>query len=247
MAVKIIYALACILECIFVPLFLKYSWPEKCWKSFRLKMVCASLFIITGVCATIWAGNGITIYVKWILIGLVFGMLGDLFLHLITDKMAVFAIGLFSFLIGHIFYIKAFGDALKNYFPQANVFDFRVIIALVIALAIAAVYAIKSKMEFGIALVPVILYAVTILLMTITAFQLCGRLFFEGAPNDINTISTVGLGAILFLASDLTLALILFGNKEKAFNKNRPLKIFNIVTYFAGQVLLGTSILFVTA
>jgi hypothetical protein len=33
----------------------------------------------------------------------------------------------------------------------------------------------------------------------------------------------------------------MFGGQKK----NRPLKIFNIVTYFAGQMLLASSILFV--
>lgn len=247
MAAKIIFAIACILECVFVPLFLKYSWPEKCWKSFRLKMVCSALFIIAGVCCIFWAGNGLTVYAKWILIGLIFGMLGDLFLHLITDKMVVFGIGLFAFLIGHIFFIKAFGDALNYYFPQAKVFDWMAIIAVIIVFVGLAIYAVKAKMEFGIALVPVIMYALTILFMFATALQLCFRLFIEGASNDIGTIFSVGLGALLFVASDLTLALILFSNKEKKMKENRPIKIFNILTYFAAQILLGTSILYVVA
>lgn len=247
MAVKIIYALACVLECVFVPLFLKYSWPEKCWTSFKLKMVCSALFITTGVCCIFWAGNGMTEYAKWMLIGLIFGMLGDLFLHLITDKMVVFGVGLFSFLIGHIFFIKGFGDAIEYYFPQAKVFDWRAIIAVILVFAALVVYAIKAKMEFGIALVPVIMYAITILFMFATALQLCFRLYIEGYANDIGTICTVGLGALLFVASDLTLALILFSNKEKKMKENRPIKIFNILTYFAGQILLGTSILYVVA
>ena len=247
MAVKIIYAIACVLECVFVPLFLKYSWPEKCWTSFKLKMVCSALFITTGICSVIWAGNGMTQYAKWMIIGLVLGMLGDLFLHLITNKMVVFGLGLFSFLIGHIFFIKGFGDALENYFPQAKVFDWRAILGVILVFAVLVVYAVKAKMVFGVALVPVIMYAFTILFMFATALQLCSRLFIEGFSNDIGTIFTVGLGALLFVASDLTLALILFSNPAKKMKENRPIKIFNIVTYFAGQVLLGTSILYLVA
>lgn len=240
MLVKIIYALAVALEFVFVPLFLKYSWPKKCWKSFRLKMVCSSLFLVTGICCMIWAHN-YTDYAKFMIIGLAFGALGDLFLHLITDKQVVFGIGLLSFLIGHIFFIISFGKALKAKLPQARVFDYRAIIAIVVILVFLVLYAVKKKMKFGIATVPVALYAVTISTMLVTALQLCIRFFLEGFDNDIGVICTVGIGAIMFVMSDFTLALNLFGGQEK----NRPLKIFNIATYFIGQVLLGTSILFI--
>ncbi len=242
MLAKIIYIIAVALEFVFVPLFLKYSWPQKCWKSFRLKMVCASLFVITGVCCMFWANNFST-YAKYMLIGLIFGAIGDLFLHLITDKQIVFGIGLLSFLVGHIFYIVAFGVALKDQLPQANVFDWRAILAVLIIFVCLVIYAVKTKMKFGIAAVPVALYALTISMMLITAVQICGRFFLEGFDNDIATICTIGIGAILFVLSDGSLAVLLFGGKEK----NRPLKIFNIATYFAGQVLLATSILFINA
>ena len=242
MAVKIIYAIAVALEFVFVPLFLKYSWPKKCWKSFRLKMVCSTLFLVTGVCCMVWAHN-YSQYAKFMLIGLIFGALGDLFLHLITDKQVIFGIGLLSFLVGHIFFIIAFGKALKDKLPQAKVFDYRAIIAIVLILIFLVIYAVKTKMKFGIATVPVALYAVTISTMLVTACQLSGRFFLEGFDNDIATICTVGIGALMFVMSDFTLALNLFGGQEK----NRPLKIFNIATYFIGQVLLGTSILFIAA
>lgn len=237
---KIIYAIAVVLEFIFVPLFLKYSWPKKCWKSFRLKMICASLFIVAGVCCMFWAKN-FSVYAKYMLIGLILGALGDMFLHLITDKQIVFGIGLLSFLVGHIFYIIAFGKALKSQLPQAKVFDWRAILVVVIMLIGLTIYAVKTKMKMGIATVPVALYAATISMMLVTAFQLCGRFYLEGFDYDVGIICTVGIGAIMFVLSDFTLALNLFGGQEK----NRPLKIFNIGTYFAGQILLATSILFI--
>ena len=52
---------------------------------------------------------------------------------------------------------------------------------------------------------------------------------------------TVALGAILFVLSDGSLGMILFAGKKG----NRPLKIFNIVTYFAAQILLASSIFFI--
>jgi hypothetical protein len=41
--------------------------------------------------------------------------------------------------------------------------------------------------------------------------------------------------------SDATLGLIMFGGQKR----NKPLKVFNIVTYFAGQAMLASSILFI--
>ena len=43
-------------------------------------------------------------------------------------------------------------------------------------------------------------------------------------------------GALLFVASDFTISILMFNEKHK---KNYPLKMFNIVTYFAAELLLA--------
>ena len=53
---------------------------------------------------------------------------------------------------------------------------------------------------------------------------------------------TVVLGAILFFTSDLTLGLILL-NRERF--ETRLVRVFNIVTYFIGQIFIASSIFFV--
>ena len=239
MVAKIIYIAAVVLECVFVPLFLKYSWPQKCIKSLKMKTVASALFITTGICAIAMAGK-FTIYGKLILIGLVFGMIGDILLHLITDKQIVFAGGLFAFLIGHIFYIIAYKKALDYYTPGARVFDYRAVVAIIIIVVSCVMYAIMTDMKFGVATIPVIMYAVTISIMLVTAFQLGIRVFLEGFDHDVFILCTVSLGSLLFMLSDATLSILLFGGQEK----NRPLKIFNILTYYAGQVLIGTSAMY---
>lgn len=239
MIAKIFYILAVIGECVFVPLFLKYAWPTKCVKSLKMKIVASTMFIITGICSIAMAGK-FTSYGKLILVGLLFGMLGDILLHLITDKQIVFAGGLFAFLIGHIFYIIAYKQALDYYTPGAKLFDFRATTAILIIVFSCVLYAIFKDMKFGIAAVPVLMYAVTISVMLVTAFQVGIRIFLEGFEHDVAILLTVTLGSLLFMLSDATLAILLFGGQEK----NRPLKIFNILTYYAGQVLIGTSIMF---
>lgn len=240
MIAKIIYIIAIVLECVFVPLFLKYAWPTKCKTSLKMKIVASAMFITTGICSISMAGK-FTEYGKFILIGLIFGMIGDILLHLLTDKQIVFAGGLFAFLIGHIFYIIAYKKALDYYTPGARVFDWRAIVAILVILFSCIIYAVMTDMKFGIATIPVLMYAVTISIMLVTAFQLGGRVFLEGFDHDVAILCTVSLGSLLFMLSDATLSVLLFGGQEK----NRPLKIFNILTYYAGQVLIGSSIMYV--
>ncbi len=248
MVAKIFFIIACVAECVLVPLFLKYSWPEKCWKSFGYKMGCSAMFIAAGVSCMFWADN-FSSFAKMILLGLIFGMLGDLFLHLITDNQIVFGVGMLAFLIGHVFYVIAYSKALNYYLPSDTVFDWR---AILIALAIfgcCVLYAWKTKMHFGIALIPCILYGIVISFMVVTAIALPLKIMANGVdlepygPTSMaGVFLTIGLGSVLFLLSDATLAMILFGGK-----KNRPLKIFNIATYFTGQILIGAGILFLTS
>lgn len=235
---EIIYVLSILLELAFVPLFLKYSWPEKCWKSFRLKMVCSSLFLIAALCCMKIADNT-SRYALMMLSGLILGWFGDLFLHLITDKMVFFGIGLLSFLAGHVFYVIAFLGVQREYFPETPAFTPWELGAIALIVVCMVTYAIVTKMKLGVAAVPVAMYLVTISVMLIKALSLCARFGLMKPELFPWTTATMGIGAVLFVLSDSTLALLLFGGKKS----NRPLKIFNIGTYFAGQLLLASTIL----
>lgn len=242
MAAKIIYIIALVADCILVPLFLKYSWPQKCKKSLAYKTAASITFIIAGICCASIAGK-LTGYGKFVIVGLVFGMIGDVLLHIPTDKQVVFGGGLFAFLIGHIFYIIAYQKALNHFKPGVSVFGFGSVVAIAIIVISCFIYAVMTDMKFGIAAVPVLLYAITISIMVVSAFLLGGTVFLEGFEQDVAVLSTVTLGSLLFLFSDATLAILLFGGQEK----NRPLKIFNILTYYIGQILIGSSIMFILA
>ena len=106
MLLKILYCLCIVLQIIFVPLFLKAQWPGICRKSLFFKMICATSFLSMGVLSINIVGDKST-YAIIMLVGLVFGWLGDLFLHL-NDTAKSFAIGFCSFLVGHIVYITAY-------------------------------------------------------------------------------------------------------------------------------------------
>ena len=241
MFLKILYALCVALEFVFVPLFLKFSWPKKCWKSFGYKMVCSALFFFAGLLAMKISGNH-TDYAKLILWGLALGWAGDLFLHLITDKIYVFGLGLFAFLGGHIFYIFAFHHAIQTTFPNKGFFTWYEILLVLAFLGLLAFYAYKKQIEQKLYMViPVVMYAVTISFMVVKAWRYCIGEALEMRDHTVPVFLLIGAGSVLFLLSDATLGMILFGGQEK----NRPLKIFNIGTYYAAQILLGASIFFV--
>ena len=48
------------------------------------------------------------------MIGLAFGSIGDIFLELQEFGFALFAIGAFSFLVGHVFYVVSFLSVIQD-------------------------------------------------------------------------------------------------------------------------------------
>ncbi|MCM1364749.1 MAG: lysoplasmalogenase [Faecalibacterium sp.] len=239
---KILFVLAVALEFVFVPLFLKFSWPKKCWKSFGYKMICSALFFAAGLLAMKISGNH-TQYATLILWGLFFGWLGDMFLHLITDKIVVFGLGLFAFLGGHIFYIIAFQKAIYKTYPDAGVFKWYEILAVLVLVGSIVLFALKKKINIKTYMaIPVIMYAITISTMLVKAFRYTiGEIGYGMNEHMFMVALTVAIGAVLFVLSDGSLGILLFAGQEK----NRPLKIFNIGTYFAAQILLASSLFFV--
>lgn len=247
---KVLFVIAVAAEFVFVPLFLKYSWPNKCWKSFGFKMVCSALFFAAGLLATKISGHSAETspYTKLILWGLFLGWLGDMFLHLITDKIVVFGLGLFAFLGGHIFYIFAFQKAIKKTYPDKPFFAWYEIVAVAVLVGLVLLYAAIKKKQGKLAagklymVIPVVLYAVTISAMLAKAFRYCvGEWLYGTNDHMVMIFVTVALGAVLFVLSDGSLGMILFAGQQK----NRPLKIFNIATYFAAQILLASSIFYI--
>ncbi|MBQ8028889.1 MAG: lysoplasmalogenase [Clostridia bacterium] len=240
---KVLYFLVVALEFVTVPIFLKYYWPKKCKMSFLFKMISATLFVLSGYLAMKVSGNS-TPYATYMLWGLVFGWLGDAFLHVLSEKMFYFVLGVIAFLTGHVFYIIAFQQAIKTTYPDAAAFEWYEIVTVV------AVCALILGLVFGLKLIskektPLVLglcvYAVVILAMLLKAFRFIIGEFAYGMNDNMAMISiTVGLGAILFVLSDGSLGAILALNK-----KARSWRIFNIITYFAAQILLAASIFFV--
>ncbi len=241
MALYVAFALCCMAEMVFVPLFLKVMWPNPSKKSLFLKMICASLFVAVGVLSVYIADNH-TEYAYTMLLGLVFGWIGDFFLHVNTTK-TCFGIGFTSFLMGHIVYIVSYIRALGNIFPE-----YPKISVLEICLAVGlCVVALVCYHKLGLNMPGVFVklsmgsYFVILDIMFVKATMLGANYMLSGGAYGVIALLVLALGSLCFLLSDVVLGVILFGGQKK----NYPIKIFNIVTYFVAQVLLASSILFI--
>lgn len=150
-----------IILCMFLSLLFMQIIKSIIKKALILKS-CATLSIVFLSYVSLNINSeGNRLYFILILIGILFGLVGDFLLAL--DKVYIrkykiyFISGLASFLVGHIFYIKAF--TLIN---VINKYDF---IFAAICILIAYYVSKKSKLDFNALQIPIALYTLVISLM----------------------------------------------------------------------------------
>lgn len=174
-----------------------------------------TLIFIIGL-AHIYSGR--KFFYPWaILVGLLFSLIGDVFLIV---PQTYFIFGLVSFLFAHIFYATAFFKAGEGEFKVASLAAF-LIGLLILALNYAGV---PDALK-----IPVIVYAGAISLM------LCFALNFyltKKTPKALFALS----GAFLFVVSDSILAFNRF-TYEFFYAK-----LFILATYFTAQWLIARSV-----
>lgn len=207
------------------------------WKSYTggaitkllTKAAASLLFLLTAVLAALTptAGANTPGYTTLMLLGLVFGFVGDVLLEsqavFPKKQRLLFVAGLASFLLGHVFYIIVFARLAPVgwlHFAVAAI-----VFALVMALKAA------FKVDPGKMLIPVMAYVAVISLMVGFAVGA-----YVAAPGQLTMLVLVG--ALLFLVSDALLAYIYFGPK-----KVKPLRACNLSFYYAAQILLALTIL----
>jgi uncharacterized membrane protein YhhN len=164
---------------------------------------------------------------KLVITGLIFSWLGDLSLQLANDKWEsllspdkMFIIGLGSFLIAHVFYIFAFNLPVgKNTVLTSRIY----MTILVIAYGIILIRLLYTNL--GDMMIPVILYAIVILLMLLSALNRYGK---------VNKVSyvLVAIGALLFVISDSMIAI------NKFHMKFDYARILIMITYITAQFLI---------
>lgn len=181
----------------------------------------------------VWIGSiqGFQGPMLWFAAGLVFSLAGDIFLMLPHDK---FIAGLVSFLAAHVCYLIGF-------VTYGLVFDFAVLILLVVILITAG--QIFLRISAGLRsrnleklILPVFIYSVVISLMLLSALTTLVR------PNwRFSSAALAAAGGILFFLSDVLLAWNRFIS---------PLpggRVISISAYHLGQIgiILGAAIQYV--
>ena len=247
MLLKVLLAFCYILFLVFVPLYDKAYWPEPTKKSLTCKMIAATAFVGVGFFAMNITGNE-SDYAKVMLIGLILGWIGDLFMHIPhppnNPRMSVVYIGATGFLIGHIFYVYAFVKSTMalttnyKFFTLAEIIAFFVIF-IAFSLMLEPVFKFKYANKFM--KVTLHIYSVFLIVMLIKSCGFGVKYFMSGAENGIIAMLILIVGAIFFFVSDFTLGLRLIGGAKG----NKTVKTVSLYSYFFAQLLLATSILFI--
>lgn len=161
--------------------------------------------------------EGFDSYGYLIITGLVFSLIGDIYLMLPTDK---FIHGLASFLIAHIFYIVAFSSGFGPFL------DFEYLIPAAIY-TLVFLWVILPKT--GSMKLPVIIYAIVLMIFM---WQATGRYYYLAQTSAFY----VFIGAILFVISDSILAYARF---VKSFKLSQ---LLIHTTYWGAQIAIALSI-----
>jgi uncharacterized membrane protein YhhN len=157
----------------------------------------------------------------WFGAGLVFSLLGDIFLLM---RKRLFIAGLFSFLIAHILYIVGFSFGTLQ-FSLWVLIPVLLVIGLVVLAYPRIIRGIRRRMEHRHLWLPIVMY-----MITITTMLLLAMLTWFRENWSINAAILASLGALLFTISDTVLCTGRF---------LRPVPYGNFVvmfTYHLGQV-----------
>ena len=250
MILKVLLALCYILFFIFVPLYDRAYWPEPTKKSLTCKMIAATAFVSIGFLAMKITAND-SYYANIMLIGLILGWVGDLFMHIPnktgkTFNMPLVYTGAAAFLVGHIFYVTAFVKTTDALTPDYKFITLPEVIAFAVifvtfALMLEPVF--KFKYENKFMKITLHLYSMFLIVMLVKACKFGITYYSSSAVNGMIGMLILLVGGILFFISDLTLGIRLLGGGKG----NKTIKTVSLYAYFFAQLLLSTSILFIKA
>lgn len=207
-------------------------------KNLAAKMSCAVMYVVIGFLAA-EASGGYSTYAALITTGAVFGAVGDFTLK--TDvKSSRFFIGLGSFLTGHIFYSAAFVSMLCKITVLTPLKIFLLTASVIVFSLIVLTAGKKLRLLTEKFFLPVLLYVFSISTMLVFSVSLAVSLLAIGTGQNIGAAVCIAIGAVMFVVSDIVLALRTFARDRFLINR-----FVNPLTYFPAQVLLGLSIYFV--
>ncbi len=166
---------------------------------------------------------------QWIIVALVFSLLGDVFLLFTKDFVNAFTAGLTAFLITQITYMLAFNRAARKYKGHHILFFYPWLVVVLPAYGLLLLWQLFAGL--GDMLLPIVIYSIFLLLMVLAALNLGVK----------RKIWKLPLGAILFLFSDSLLAI---GHFTQMLD-NYPVQFLVMLLYGSGQYLIIEGMLYV--
>ncbi len=196
---------------------------------FKMKMLCAFLYLITGVLSAVSFGR-VNEYSLMILVALVLGVLGDFFLEYKGKRL--FPLGVVFFALGHIVYSLTFLFVGEHRAISLIAYVLGITLAVTSGIIAFAKTKLKLKGKKNMLLIyaPVLVFSFACALVNGTAALRSGNICFG---------LCLTAGGSLFFMSDIMIGVGKGGLK-------RPEFLHNAVsyTYFAAQTLFALSILF---
>ena len=198
----------------------------------------ASLFFVALGAYLVAVIPGHTLFKVFTLLGLIFGMLGDVFLGFkyITTKTKKLWIllGMFAFLLGHIFYIVAL---FVEFYVPGN--WWYILLPFVTAICMCAIYMVIAKrvgIDFGPKMLPFgLMYLFCLTTMLSTALYMA---ILQGFSNVTSILFLVG--AMCFATSDFMLT----GSYFKPGQRPKYYGAVYSVFYYLAQFIIAFSIFF---
>lgn len=198
------------------------------------KSIASFCFIATALAA---ANHNSTFigFASLIILGLVMGMLGDIWLDLkwiYTENKDIYLYsGFISFLIGHLFYISA----IYFYAPWTRYSILAAVVGAVVLASAAALMEKPMKMDYGRFRAILFIYS---LVLSFTVTSSVATAVITGGEKVWVVMS---IGSVLFILSDLVLSGIYFGK-----DKNTPANIvINHSLYYIAQFFMASTIFFI--
>lgn len=184
--------------------------------------------------------TGLSLVALFILLGLIFGMLGDIILDLKVvyagDNNKHLNAGMLCFGVGHIMYFVALTIYASSTAMLASKMLSLILIPLGIAIFLTTAIMLLAKpllkLEFGKFKIQTALYTFALTFMTAYAFM---------AGAYISKLLIFAVGLLLFFVSDLILSNQYFGGKQN----NKILIILNHAIYYLAQITIAVMLYFI--
>ena len=182
-----------------------------------VKMICSTAFVLLGILYAAVPGN--LAYLPWMLPALILCFLGDFLIGLFrkSHRSRHFMLGLCFFLAAHV----GFSAFLLKLHPGIHLWN---VLIPVLVCGIFLVVERGCHLNMKKMKLPAMVYALFLSFFMIKALEFAGGNLGTGA-------GWIGLGALLFFASDVSIIFLYF----RSFRSQRTktgVHVFNLVTYY---------------